>query len=222
MESENRRDKRKERMRRMILDAAMRLFVKQGFDNVTLRNVAEKIGYSPAAIYRYFRSKREILAALRAEGFAIFVEGQKKVLALSDPLERLRAAGLDYLRFAKKRPGYFHLMFNMELDGKDFRGDWLEKPVEAFDLLRKLAGDCIAAGHFQGQDAEAVVIGLWASAHGLATLLLSGRIGVLSPDRDVWELLERVIAFNLRSDRMDRKTSPETAPEAGRDNRNPL
>ncbi len=221
------RDKRRERMRGRILAAAMRLFVKQGFHNVSLRGVAAAIGYSPAAIYRYFNSKREILAALRIEGFAMFVERQRQAMELADPHARLLSSGLDYLRFARTHPGYFHLMFNLDIDVRDMEDDWVAKPMESYELLRKMAGDCIEAGYFQGHSSEAVVMGLWAAAHGLANLLLSGRVEAMAGDNELWDLLEKTMAFNLRSPSRDpedhgdgdaskgRETAPRTRQERG-------
>jgi AcrR family transcriptional regulator len=74
---ERERAERQGRMRRRILRAAMRLFPKQGFPNVTIRKLAAEIGYSPATIYRYFEDKDEIFFALRGEGFARFQRAQE-------------------------------------------------------------------------------------------------------------------------------------------------
>src|SRR5918995_1571884 len=64
-----RQERDREAVRRAILDAARELFVAEGFQNVSIRKIAERIEYSPAAIYSYFPSKDDIFFALAEEGF---------------------------------------------------------------------------------------------------------------------------------------------------------
>src|SRR4029079_4250593 len=64
-----RHEREREAVARAILDAARDLFVAEGYQNVSIRKIAEKIEYSPAAIYSYFPSKDDICLALTEEGF---------------------------------------------------------------------------------------------------------------------------------------------------------
>src|SRR3954462_9933776 len=66
-----RHERDREAVRRSILDGARELFVSEGFQNVSIRKIAERIEYSPAAIYRYFPSKDDIFFALAEEGFRL-------------------------------------------------------------------------------------------------------------------------------------------------------
>ena len=66
-----RQERDREAVRRAILDAARELFVAEGFQNVSIRKIAERIEYSPAAIYGYFPSKDDIFFALAEEGFRL-------------------------------------------------------------------------------------------------------------------------------------------------------
>lgn len=198
MTSDERRGRRRERMRGKILAAAMQLFVRQGFENVSMRGIARKIDYSPAAIYRYFKDKNEILAVLRVEGFALFVERQKKTLHFPDPQTRLFESGLAYLAFAQEHPEYFHLMFNLDVHDKGCEEYWTGKPQESYDILQKTVMDCIEDGHFSGVSPAAAIFGLWAAAHGLANMLISGRLAALAGEEGLRELLENVMAFHIR------------------------
>src|SRR5262247_2209319 len=84
-----RQERDREAVRRAILDAARELFVSEGFQNVSIRKIAERIEYSPAAIYSYFPSKDDIFFALAEEGFRLLAEhGMASVKPLSDPLDR--------------------------------------------------------------------------------------------------------------------------------------
>ena len=72
-----RKENEKSEMKELILKTAMKLFLDKGFNNITIRNIAEKIEYSPATIYLYFKNKDEILYTLRREGFENLYELQK-------------------------------------------------------------------------------------------------------------------------------------------------
>jgi AcrR family transcriptional regulator len=58
---QERRARQKEGVREEILDAARTLFVKEGYEHVSMRKIAEKVEYAPGTIYLYFRDKAEIL-----------------------------------------------------------------------------------------------------------------------------------------------------------------
>ena len=66
-----RQERERETVSRAILDAARELFVTQGYQEVSIRKIAERIEYSPAAIYSYFPSKDDIFFALAEEGFRL-------------------------------------------------------------------------------------------------------------------------------------------------------
>src|SRR5260370_1622764 len=100
---------------RSILDAARELFVAEGFDNVWIRKIAERIEYSPAAIYGYFPSKDDIFFALAEEGFHLLGDpgalAEQQKLAGLPPLERVRSIFWHLYEFSREQPQYFALMF---------------------------------------------------------------------------------------------------------------
>ena len=109
-----RHERDREAVRRGILDAARELFVAEGYQNVSIRKIAERIEYSPAAIYRYFPCKDDIFFALAEEGFRLLGDpgGLASEQARSfEPLERLRATFWRLYEFSREHPQYFALMF---------------------------------------------------------------------------------------------------------------
>src|SRR5580765_2505800 len=110
-----RQERDREAVRRAILDAARELFVTEGYRNVSIRKIAEKIEYSPAAIYGYFPSKDDIFYALAEEGFRLLHmsddPGFDAQLAGVDPLERVRSIFWRLYEFSRQQPQYFELMF---------------------------------------------------------------------------------------------------------------
>src|SRR5260221_3340468 len=108
-----RQERDREAVSRAILDAARELFVAEGFQNVSIRKIAERIEYSPAAIYGYFPSKDDIFFALAEEGFRLLSHMVRADDALEtvDPLVRVRRTFRHMYEFSREHPEYFALMF---------------------------------------------------------------------------------------------------------------
>ncbi len=110
-----RQERDREAVSRAILDAARELFVAEGFQNVSIRKIAERIEYSPAAIYGYFPSKDDIFFALAEEGFRLLGDPaalrHDPQLHDAPPLERVRAVFWRLYEFSREQPQYFALMF---------------------------------------------------------------------------------------------------------------
>jgi AcrR family transcriptional regulator len=110
-----RHEREREAVGRAILDAARDLFVAQGFQNVSIRKIADRIEYSPAAIYSYFASKDDIFFALAEEGFRLLIEtGQRpneEDSTEDEGLDSLRRAFWHLYQFSRSHPEYFALMF---------------------------------------------------------------------------------------------------------------
>ena len=111
-----RQERDREAVRRAILDAARELFVAEGYQNVSIRKIAERIEYSPAAIYGYFpqqgrhllRARRRGLPAARRPGDRAAATPRSSTLP---PLERVRAIFWRLYEFSREHPQYFALMF---------------------------------------------------------------------------------------------------------------
>src|SRR5262245_50420759 len=110
-----RQERDREAVRRAILDAARDLFVTEGYRNISIRKIAERIEYSPAAIYSYFPSKDDIFFALAEEGFRLLGDPaspeREQRLAGLGPLERVRSIFWTMYEFSRNHPQYFALMF---------------------------------------------------------------------------------------------------------------
>jgi AcrR family transcriptional regulator len=110
-----RQERDREAVSRAILDAARELFVAEGFQNVSIRKIAERIEYSPAAIYGYFPSKDDIFFALAEEGFRLLGNPASVVddprFTDASPLQRVRAVFWRLHEFSRDQPQYFALMF---------------------------------------------------------------------------------------------------------------
>jgi AcrR family transcriptional regulator len=156
-------------LRGMILDAARDLFVREGYQNVSMRKLAEKIEYSPASIYLHFRGKEALLGCLVEESFDRLYHTLEQVRH-DDPVEMLRAALRAYVGFGLKHPNHYHFAFVIR-SGQAGAGPY--RPHQAFEFLRGCVRRCISAGRFRRVDAEAAAQILWAAVHGITSLLIA-------------------------------------------------
>ncbi len=172
-----RREKEKQEMRTAILDAAMNLFIREGYESVSIRKIAEKIEYSPSTIYLYFEDKDAIFFELHNIGFSLLYNCQLKVQSIADPKERLLAHGRAYLQFAMENQEYYDIMFIVRSPGKVISHfDAWECGDRTYDLLMKNVQDCFEIGLFKDQELESVAFLLWSAMHGMASLLIRKRI----------------------------------------------
>ena len=196
----DRKERDRQEMRRMILDHAKKLFLKEGFENVTIRNIAESMEYSPATVYLYFKDKDEMYYALHVEGFQKLVKAERSILSTKDPLERLRKCGEVYIRFALENPEYYDLMFIMSATGKRI-GEKDKKwavGVEAYDILKQIVHDCMEAGAIPRANVDAASFALWSLVHGMAALIIRKRC-IMIPEENLNGLVQEALAYVMQS-----------------------
>lgn len=179
-----RQERDREEMRRKILDAARELFVSEGYRNVSIRKVAERVEYSPAALYGYFPSKDDLFFALAEEGFRkLFEYTNEHQIFEGDPLVAVREGFMRYYRFSSLHREYFELMF-VDRTVPRIGRDW-----ERFAFVPQMIGEvcgiiqrAIDLGAFPKEmDPEVAFHILWAAVHGPSTAALCDR---LAPDED--------------------------------------
>jgi AcrR family transcriptional regulator len=184
-------------VRRAILDAARDLFVREGYANVSLRKIAERIEYSPAAIYSYFENKSEIFFALAEEGFRMVTAFEDDEPPFADPVEELRRRYLAYYEFSKAHREYYALLF-VDRSVPRLTHEW-ERFGFVGEKLRYIAGviqRCIDTGAMPASvDPMSAVHTLWAAVHGAAALGLCDRLAPgEDPDALAVDTLNAVLA----------------------------
>ncbi|MEK6288575.1 MAG: TetR/AcrR family transcriptional regulator [Acidobacteriota bacterium] len=177
MGTKQRREREKEALRQDILDAARELFVKEGYENVSMRRVAEKIEYSPTTIYLYFEDKASLLYAICEETFAKLAKRMEAITRQSDePIEALRRGCRAYVDFGLKYPNHYKLTFiNHPQHPRDDKRHLREESMgmKAYGNLRAGVEACIKAKKFHETNVEAVTQMIWAGGHGITSLLIS-------------------------------------------------
>jgi len=180
----DRKLREKTERRQAILDAALHLFIEQGFEKVSMRNIADAIEYSPATIYLNFKDKNELLLALQTQGFGLMSEQLRTVAGIEHPATQLQAIGEQFLAFALAHPELFELMFIMNgpmvaAQACSDTAVWAGG-CSAFGLLEQTVQRGVDTGVFRTQNAQSTALMLWAQVHGLASLYLRQRLIVMA------------------------------------------
>lgn len=199
-----RRVREKEELRAEILEAARELFVKEGYENVSMRRIAEKIDYSPTTIYLYFRDKADLLTSICEETFTQLVKQFEEIEATtSDPVERLTKAGRAYVEFGLAHPNHYRLTFMKEPAAKEalsaqnyqYRGSAGER---CFSHMGQMVADCVQAGRFRNADIEATSQALWCATHGVVSAMIAHPLFPwVEKEKLITQLLE-IIANGLK------------------------
>jgi|SRR6476646_886031 AcrR family transcriptional regulator len=173
-----RREREKTETREIILDAARELFLTEGYQGVSMRKVAEKIEYSPTAIYVHFKDKDDLFHELCHADYASLAAEFQSANLPADPIERIRAIGQTYINFGLQYPNHFKLMFmtvnpqkydELNERDKEVKGN-PEKDSYAF--LMQTVHEGLAMGRFRDElkDADLIAQTLWAGVHGMISL----------------------------------------------------
>jgi AcrR family transcriptional regulator len=184
-----RKQREKEEMRTLILDAARKVFLKKGYFDTSIRTIAEEIEYSPGTIYLYFKDKDEIFHALHEEGFRKMLDKMQPLEHVTDPFERLKAMGRVYLEFARDNKDFYDLMFIIQAPIKHEleEGKW-EMGRRTLEYLKNVLRECQQAGHFKNQDIEYLSFVVWSTVHGMSALYCRDRCKVY-PNLDPMDLM---------------------------------
>ncbi|HLK64529.1 MAG TPA: TetR/AcrR family transcriptional regulator [Bryobacteraceae bacterium] len=174
MGSKQRRAREKEGLREEILDAARSLFVKEGYESVSIRKIADRIEYAPGTIYLYFHDKAEIVDRICEETFAkLLVKMQAIEQDTAAPLDKLRRGLRIYIQFGLDNPNHYIVTFVQAKIHLQAHTVFQTTGQKAFACLRKGVQECVDAGVLVSNDADELAQTLWAAIHGLTSVLIT-------------------------------------------------
>jgi AcrR family transcriptional regulator len=175
----NKRLERKEETRKRILEVAKELFLKHGYDEVSIRKIADKLAISPTTIYLYYKDKGDVIYALHQDGFKSLAMQFDVLRNVDEPFERLKAMGRIYIKFALENPDFYELMFIMkepiDFVNRSCASEW-EEGGAAFGALVSTVTDCQSKGYFSGIEVHAMALYIWSTIHGICSLKLQGHL----------------------------------------------
>lgn len=177
-----RKERDRDHVKDLILNAAREIFLEEGYENTSIRKIASKIEYSPGIIYLHFRDKNELLLALHDKAFECKMEALfHSVQDIADPWERLAATGKSYITYGIENPKDYELMFILSctMEALAVKQEFWKDGSLAINMLKQNIRECVEAGYFNKEiDPDAVSLMLWAQVHGLVTLYTKERLNI--------------------------------------------
>ncbi len=161
--------------RQVILDAARAILVDQGVDALSMRTLAEKVDYSPSALYKYFQSKEEILDALRAEAWELSTKlQQERIKPGMTLIDIFYEMGLGYIDFARVYPAQYQLIMSPSVDETNSLDELLSNG--SFKMLIDFVAAGVAKGDFylpKGFEPKHLAFLAWFTTHGAAMAMIT-------------------------------------------------
>lgn len=159
----------REEQREAILHAAEQLLREEGAAALTMRRIAERVGYTTTVLYLHFANKSELCQALYLRGFQVMGQAMRNS-ASPDPVEQLYAVTRGYVRFVREHPALYGLMFLGSVT------DFVPTPQndqsqQVANVVRTLLQIGVDHGLFRDDlDVDEAARVLWATVHGLMAL----------------------------------------------------
>lgn len=187
---------------RAILDTSRQLLIEDGYKNLSMRKIAGHIGCSPGTIYLYFKNKDAIFFALIDEGVELLCSAFESVVATTpNPLQRLEKLCRCYIDFGLKQPEYYEIMYmSHPLIAERFPKEQYRRGRRILDITAETLAACAKTGTLTISNPFIDATTLWATLHGLVTLIMAKRIDI-SLDND--ELIEQTIQHTINGFRQN-------------------
>lgn len=178
-----RKEREREEMKERIVSTAIQMFLQEGYEQTSIRNIAEKIEYSPATIYLYYKDKDELLYDVQKQAFDKLTHVFREKVTAKDPLKRLEQIMYTYVRFGKNNPELYDLMFIIRapMNSMKVHEKW-ENGDDSFGFLVQCISECIEKKLIRYEDPMIAALSIWAMGHGLVSLDLRCRLKVVDLD----------------------------------------
>jgi AcrR family transcriptional regulator len=195
-------------LREALLRAALELIAEKGPAGFTFAEAARWAGVSPAAPYRHFRDRDELLASVALRGFEQFEAALSKAWddGRPDAFTALDRLGRAYLEFARAEPAYYSAMFEAGIPftiSQELR----DAGERAFAVLRTAAENICAKMVGPRPPALMVALHIWSMSHGIASLFGRGDSARRPLPMTAEELLEAEVLIYLRGLGMEAKNA---------------
>ncbi|MCH9680717.1 MAG: TetR/AcrR family transcriptional regulator [Deltaproteobacteria bacterium] len=184
-------------MKEAIVQAAIELGTELGEEGLTMRGIAARLGVSATALYQHFEGKASILRAIRFHGLTLMNKALSPAFELAEPVDQVRQSALLYINFARSNPWLYSLLF--EGEQVDFHS-LTENERAAIFYSQNAVRAAFQAGTEQGKlradiDLQTAPFLMWAANHGLAMLMITGRISEKHPGFPVHSEAEFISSF---------------------------
>jgi len=187
-------------LKEALVRAALELIAKKGPAGFTFAEAARWAGVSPAAPYRHFRDRDELMSDVARRGFDRFEEALRRAWdeGRPDPSTAFERLGKAYLEFARKEPAYYSAMFEAGIP-LDANPEYRAAGDRAFNVLRAATESLVATMPAkQRPPVMMMALHIWALSHGIASLFGRGDAASRRLPMTPEELLEAGVLLYLR------------------------
>lgn len=168
--------------RERIRQIAERQAVERGMERVSMHSIAQELGWSATALYRYYENKEAILAVTRKAALDQLSETLEAVMAApGDIWSRSREIGNAYVDFAFKKPDAYRLIFALSQPDIARYPELAAASARARRNMTAYAEEMVAEGDLDA-DPDMLAHVFWAGLHGLISLQMAGQLGRDRPD----------------------------------------
>jgi AcrR family transcriptional regulator len=198
-----RSDHTREEIRELILDESWKIIGSEGFEGLTARGIAGRIGYAPGTIYNIFNSMDDLALHTNARTLDLLFDvlSDPASGAAGVPTEGLKILARRYMAFTKEYRPYWLMLFNREVPEGRKDLEWYQEKIDR--LFAPL--EDLLARYFGPRDKRKAVAArvLWASVHGLCILQGTGKIPVVKDGGSVPDMADYLIDTFVKG--IDRK-----------------
>lgn len=186
-------------LRQALVEAALRLIEEKGPTGFTLSEAAKQAGVTPAAVYRHFAGREDLIAEAARQGYEIFADVMEFAYQSGQPsaLAAFEATGRAYLAFARKYPGHYIAMFESGIS-VNHSPELATVSARARGVLERAATEL--SEHIPPEKRPPAAMfsaHIWALSHGVVELFARNSPGTQSPFPPE-DLLESAIGVYLR------------------------
>lgn len=179
--AEARRERGRQEMRAAIVDAAERIVTEEGTEHLTIRRVANALGYSPGAVYDYYKSKEDILSALYLEGTGGLNVCCAEVVDYDaqhgTEIDIIKNLGRTYRQYALDNPEMYWLTFHgVKTPPPPSETGDPGTPRNSFQMVVDVVRRGVQRGTFADMAPDEVAYAIWSAVHGFVSLEISERI----------------------------------------------
>ena len=165
-------------LRTAVLDAARQLLVREGYRDLSMRDVANSVGCSVSSIYLYFAGKDELVHTLMDEGFDRWYRHMRSIAdGEGTPGAKLEAICRAYVEFGLGNREYYEIMYMFHSDRMArYPKELFRRARRNFDLMSELAQAYAPESFATPDDARIAATALWATLHGVVSTIISDRL----------------------------------------------
>ncbi len=171
-------------LKQTLIDVSLELLEREGYQSLSIRNVATRAGVSQSALYRHFPDQEALYADVACVGFqrlsAVLQKLRKKYK--KTPLIQFRESGVAYVNFALNNVDMFQIMYGNQITDHSTYPFLIEAEDQTFQNITDILTDCKNEGLLQTDDIRGAAMSAWTLVHGIAVLLSGKQVIFRSTD----------------------------------------